>query len=906
LFQEIWDFYLILSDWSVSNVMKEENEDFDPSLHFRLETYNFLKPTLRTRVLKGELNPQWPEIEGGMNFRGTLHELEHLRLEITLYNSSKIVGSRRVQLTGIADQGTIKADIVQKGRHSTGHVCFAKGRVQIMSMPKYRQLGEVMHLSSKEQYLCVKVLRIDNLLKSTEYGVVNSFLTCEWGNQVRTSSTCYDSVKPIYNETFHFPIIIKSKDKANRLKRNKTIMKQLGQRNSVQFCVWSTDEEGFNDSLGSAVFPLSEMQSGSQSEVHFYDDDFNSYSFYKVKVKSAKKQLTSPFVTGLTSSNIFFEVYLLYEHESDIVFEDIPVWQDKEEQFLDAEQLREAEHQWLDKSQTQRDYFAEETRRFFKYSESDERGHDHFLPFYLCKMSLPDIPTDKFLKKFRQLKQKFQEEIDEEKLRQERIKYLPTRSLKAIAHWTSLVPFAQNAFSDVWTSPEFLMRMGKGDVEEHALMLACLFLGYRKHSEETEYMRPKARLRQLRSEDRVDSSLQDKRVYVVVGTLKLRKTKHIWVMTIDEDFRGVTFWETTTNESYHLRCRVQDPEALKEFCRGGVWKNSLLKQRTKTKVEEVENDSKDNVSIDFSLESDEDGEESQDEDDKANGPNEQFVKKKELGPWFSRMDLKYLGRTKKAEETTVPDQFIDSKKRKDMTDQAKYSENLHQPRMLEEANEVDLPYRTIDIVFNHTNVFMNLQHFDPTKILYDIEDATMWHPFLKSPVNSRPFYSSPSFSPPMSYMIADKLQIRVIKDIKKGVSALRSGNNQGTSWKPQSDKVVRMLEDLLVLAEQEARADIQADDIREKHRLWISEMRLLMPEGYRFSAKPAHFNYPEPERIRNVLLDEGKAFFKVRARQIEHENTKFAIGVKVFPYVGHIVSIRVVVAVFYPKPLGVR
>mmetsp|Transcript_7155 Transcript_7155/g.13106 ORF Transcript_7155/g.13106 Transcript_7155/m.13106 type:complete len:873 (+) Transcript_7155:138-2756(+) len=870
-------------------------------------THDFIKPRLSTKALKNDVNPQWPEIEGGMNFRGSLHELENLQLQITLYNGTitkKMIGTRTLQLRGIADNGTIKADIVQKGRHTTGNVCFAKGRISIASMPKYRQLGEILHLSSKEQYLCVKVLRVDNLLLPSERGVVNSFVTVEWGNSVKTSRTIYDSFKPIYNETFHFPIIINASLKGDRVKRNKAIMNELVQRNFIQFCVWAIDEEGFNDSLGSSIFSLNEIQSGTGTEITFYDDDFGNYTFFKVKVKSTKKQLTSPFSMGGTSSFIYFEAYLLYEQEADLVFEDIPAWEEKEE-ILDPDQLAIAEDEWVTKSQSLRDYFAEESQRYFRYREKDERSREHFLPFYLCKMSLPDLPSKKLdlRKRLKKAVKKITEkpnedEWDEDKLKQEKIRYFNTNSLKAISHWVSLIPYSQNASSDIWTSPEFLMAMGKGDVEEHALILTCLFLGFRDPSLEPLDMKSKFKL--SKSEETKVAAF-DQRVYCVVGSLKLRKTSHIWVMTIDEDYRGVTFWETTTNKTYHLDRRVQEPDSLKNYLTFGTVKEDILKVIKTTDIEIEPEDEFNEDEHEFAQESDdEEDEEPEDEQMRTNKPDEQFVKMNDLGPMFSRINLKGLGQTKTDEglETTKKN-FIDQKQKKDMADDNKYSENLHQPRMLPQANEIDLPYRTIDIIFNHKNIYMNMQHFDPTKIIYDLEDPTLWHPFLKNETNSKPFYSSPSFSPPLNYNIADKLSIKIIKEIKNGISALRSGNNLGTSWKAQSDKVVSKLEELLILTEEEVRGDKEPEEVTERHREWISEVRLLMPTGYRFSAKPAHFNYPEPDRIRNVLLDEGAPFFKNEA-----EKSKFAIAVKVFPYVGKIISIRVIVAIFYPKPIG--
>ena len=46
-------------------------------------------------------------------------------------------------------------------------------------------------------------------------------------------------------------------------------------------------------------------------------------------------------------------------------------------------------------------------------------------------------------------------------------------------------------------------------------------------------------------------------------------------------------------------------------------------------------------------------------------------------------------------------------------------------------NAAPLPYRTIDVIFNNRNIFLNHQHFDPNRIYYDIWNPDLWKPFLK-------------------------------------------------------------------------------------------------------------------------------------------------------------------------------
>ncbi len=47
--------------------------------------------------------------------------------------------------------------------------------------------------------------------------------------------------------------------------------------------------------------------------------------------------------------------------------------------------------------------------------------------------------------------------------------------------------------------------------------------------------------------------------------------------------------------------------------------------------------------------------------------------------------------------------------------------------------EVELPYKTIDVIFNHENIWSNTQCSDPAKIYYNIHKEKEWLPFIKNP-----------------------------------------------------------------------------------------------------------------------------------------------------------------------------
>lgn len=42
-----------------------------------------------------------------------------------------------------------------------------------------------------------------------------------------------------------------------------------------------------------------------------------------------------------------------------------------------------------------------------------------------------------------------------------------------------------------------------------------------------------------------------------------------------------------------------------------------------------------------------------------------------------------------------------------------------------------LPFKQIDIIFNHKNIWANLQNADPMRIFYHIHDKEAWHPLIE-------------------------------------------------------------------------------------------------------------------------------------------------------------------------------
>lgn len=136
VFQEIWDFYMTFRDWRIIELLpdkkkkkqvakkkeqeeeddlldEEENKDKDedlddwmaeepelePMIMFQLNDDK--KPQIYSVSTEGR-EPYWPNIEGGMNFRGTVGDVNQQTMSLTVYNCHSgmtVIGRKTVSLS---------------------------------------------------------------------------------------------------------------------------------------------------------------------------------------------------------------------------------------------------------------------------------------------------------------------------------------------------------------------------------------------------------------------------------------------------------------------------------------------------------------------------------------------------------------------------------------------------------------------------------------------------------------------------------------------------------------------------------------------------------------------------------------------------------------------------------------
>lgn len=129
---------------------------------------------------------------------------------------------------------------------------------------------------------------------------------------------------------------------------------------------------------------------------------------------------------------------------------------------------------------------------------SDQYRQKHLLPFFVSKITPPDsnnliIGKDGTLVR-------------------------GIRTMSEVAHFVRCIPFrAQSEYQmdRVWASPDFVLTMRLGTVEEHALLLGSMLRGV-KHEDSSDLPGPKAPKKSKITEESSETTIED-RVFVCLG-----------------------------------------------------------------------------------------------------------------------------------------------------------------------------------------------------------------------------------------------------------------------------------------------------------------------------------------------------------------------------------------------------
>jgi hypothetical protein len=353
---------------------------------------------------------------------------------------------------------------------------------------------------------------------------------------------------------------------------------------------------------------------------------------------------------------------------------------------------------------------------------------------------------------------------------------------KDIFSFVNNIPFIEDYKKpDLIASPDFTVTQNKGTLTDHVVLLACMMMGCNY-----ETMDEVGNMKQIVDQYRKEMVSFENRTFICVGTNKFSKRRELWLMTYDRDLTSVTMWDVRSGMCYELQGRVNDTAIMRKYLtydpskdldRGDTPLMELLAKYVAEDMQDEKNDDEDNsgdgnssvhINLDNIL--------PQEENEAIIDP--EMIKKlnkytaaenemKVTGfDWMNNKDrFANKGATNTANMNARHDFFVNGTK----------------------VTSLDLiPWGSIELIFNHKNIWANIQHQNPSKIMYEISNPNMWRPFLAywdgkvempwlNKVGS--FHCISNLEAPIQPEEITAIETMVLKDIKFTINCQRSGLN---------------------------------------------------------------------------------------------------------------------------------
>lgn len=151
-----------------------------------------------------------------------------------------------------------------------------------------------------------------------------------------------------------------------------------------------------------------------------------------------------------------------------------------------------------------------------------------------------------------------------------------------------------------------------------------------------------------------------------------------------------------------------------------------------------------------------------------------------------------------------------------------------------------------------------------------------------------------NFGPVISSGLIVKMSGALIKEVRVGIAAARSGMNLQTKFKKKNEQINLILRKYLDYLEDLALNRINERQFKILKHEWKEMIKTKIPKFYRMEAKTIYFNYYELEVIRRNMTEDLQKFISSNIK-----NLIFATSARVFPYLNQAVSVRIILAKFY-------
>ncbi|KAL4496977.1 hypothetical protein ABPG72_002133 [Tetrahymena utriculariae] len=1016
-FQEIWDFRLDFENLKGFNTIDDQRKPIASTL--KLTLMDDSNPTVKTSEHPQALHPNWGYCQDFIHFRGTMDDLTDNLLQISLAQGSAInIGvlsedkKTLISLRGIHKFNQLQASIKIKVKNQKqiekkkdddeGYeenkldqlneeevYTYIEGRINLNQIPRYIQSGELVRYKKDQQYFCIVINRVSHISAPDDRGLINSYVVISCGNEMKQTRTVKDQMNPDFNEEMVFKIpIIKSTnffDKVNivNIVQNQnnvnieSMRDELSKRNEVRFSLWVEGNQiTSDDNLGIASFNISELASSFQlEEKEVIDFETKERTKHKIKVGNFTKSfISSRFdASRITISFLAFFLPVLPENidlrdfskqQGDTYPYDI---RDKMKVLQNDYQSNVLFTRWESKIKEtfkQWNLKKNEIAIFLKNIwVKDQYNKLHFICKFLDTFSIQDMSY---------------EDTDETE-KQDTV----LETLEDLAHYTRCIPFVESDYNDIWYPPDFFLSLRRGSMIDHAILMACLFMGSSSIKKSKEEIKEK------------DEFPIEDRVFVCLGTNEYEYIVS-WIMVFNHNFDSITFWDVKENKKWTLNNRVEAEQIifLKQHLNPSIRdkKNIKLglnllgiKSKKERELEKKLKDEQKKLELQAKLEQEAKEEKRRQEEEQQR--QETINQQQEVQKVISNLQQKepkseqqkdtgFLAmlnkddnikqnqlfsadevergtmrrnQIKKLEDLSTQQNTVlePPKKGSSQTDTflqsqindrktfSKAQQESNQPKktfleahkddMIQKQDQgeltkfkkveefgdregefEDLPYKSIQIVFNHKNVYGNLSNQNPTSIFYHLHDPKKWYPYLEGNQQKLgSFYLPSNPYPKMSKQAADNSLDSILSDIKDGISNMRSNEGLQTQWKSnldQSSKLLKHYARYLEYKDKNRKMKVKDPETKEELEMdfdalrakFEKDMKNLMPTDYHFQCLPMKFLFIEKSQIRALIEEKAKTFFLLKKKHII-----FGINGKIFRYPNKINCLRIVIAMFY-------
>eukprot|EP00746_Dinoflagellata_sp_MGD_P000196 gnl/MRDRNA2_/MRDRNA2_100357_c0_seq1.p1 gnl/MRDRNA2_/MRDRNA2_100357_c0~~gnl/MRDRNA2_/MRDRNA2_100357_c0_seq1.p1 ORF type:complete len:1229 (+),score=291.58 gnl/MRDRNA2_/MRDRNA2_100357_c0_seq1:146-3832(+) len=654
--------------------------------YFCVAVYNGMPPDGLVKASNGKC--PWPAKLIGRALMGLISVLD-----ISVFKGvvKALTNIRKQFYVGVLN-GNIKAVECSKG--------MKEEETDVKQRPEQpKGATSVSHLNPKERFLVVRINKCESLaVADVDSGSSDPYLRVSWDGMVQFSPIIKTTVRPVFNMTFFFPVRLCYARMEKKDYQKEALVYELQSKGPVVIQVWDDDETS-SDFLGGYEMTLFDVLITKNRQIRTLlgsvkpkgeiDEDapVKIPPWYLTEKTTRifdgmKTPLKGSPLPNNAAALIHFEAYFYPDWMETLKLASTDDEEGGEKVWI---RRRTAFDNDNDKfSQLYLDAFPDSIggrpirddptsgkapRRFISTCLHPQRRDTMPLMSFLCPIIIP-------------------EELS-----------FPSM----LVHWVKTISFhispRQHRLGripdDGFKNPSFLLATRKGPPQDHAVMLCCLLLGCKKDA------------------------------YVCKGTVVKREydpkhpnkdpketlIEHSWVMTREKG-GTVTFWETCNRRMYHLPKRWSGKEDDKKGKKKGKTGSSRDKKGKGASAEE---------------------EEEEDEDaDKNDEEWEGEVPDAQLGTEDLEM-LPSVGRAPRAKAK------VSDKKKKDREDRDKMKKEMLKRReglliapnkslLKEDTLVTDIPYDSIDIVFNRDNVWGNRQNHHPACMTYDMQKESVEKP----------------------------------------------------------------------------------------------------------------------------------------------------------------------------------